>query len=298
MVAVFPDACRLRDDVFGQLPLHIACKFGASEDVLKFIVASFPDALRLTDTAHKRLPLHYSCYDGFPNAVSMLIEADRHALAARDANGKTPEDLCRESLSPLRGAILKRIHPDYDAPSNTKAELKSSRQRHSTGTDVPQEYKESNASIQKLKNKRDSFDLSLVVSPKTSSGDSSGPKRIRKKKPRRKSFDDSYNRSVKKEHLELRKAALIEELRYASENITTERAEAEMRKSKMEALGVQVQAILDIIEKERASLDDALSTIKASEESMTLYEEGIKLLDQELGSLSASSSRKQSLPSD
>lgn len=110
MVAVYPDACRLPDDVFGQLPLHIACKFRASGDVLRYLMEAFPDAVRLTDTVEKRLPLHYACNNGYPNDVSMLIAAERRALTARDARGKTPVDLCQESRSPHRDVILKRIY--------------------------------------------------------------------------------------------------------------------------------------------------------------------------------------------
>jgi hypothetical protein len=128
MIAVFPDACLLKDDVFGQLPLHIACKFRASGDVLKRVLDSFPEAVRLPDTVKQRLPLHYVCYDGYPNDVSMLVQANRHALRMSDADGKTPVDLCQESKSPYRNAILKRLNVvpnNYDVPIIT--ELKATK---------------------------------------------------------------------------------------------------------------------------------------------------------------------------
>ena len=136
MIAVYPDACRIPDDTFGQLPLHIACNFRAIGEVLKCILDSFPEAVRLTDTVEKRLPLHYACLDGYPNDVSMLIAAEKRALTARDANGKTPVDLCQESTSPHRGSILKRIYEiskGYDASqTKTKRRKDKGQQAHVT----------------------------------------------------------------------------------------------------------------------------------------------------------------------
>lgn len=105
MIEGFPEACRLPDDIFEQLPLHVAANFRASSGVLKRILESFPEAAGIKDV-DDRLPLHYACHDGYPNNVSLLIKANRSALFARDADGKTPADLCRESESPHRDTLL------------------------------------------------------------------------------------------------------------------------------------------------------------------------------------------------
>ena len=62
MVSVFPDACRLPDDVLGKLPLHIACQNRASSEVQRCLLVAFPDAVRLTDTVERRLPASLCMY--------------------------------------------------------------------------------------------------------------------------------------------------------------------------------------------------------------------------------------------
>jgi len=365
MVAVFPDACRLPDDVFGHLPLHIACRFGASEDILRFIMDSFPDAVKLTDKVGDRLPLHYACFDGFPNAVSLLIEANRQALTVRDIDGNTPEDLCQESFSPLRGAILKRIQ-DYNAPANTKVRLidtkrqasslldhrktsellqsssecimeamhasapalgrstklklplwangrksqsnldeSSSKHRSSlessTGPEIPRE--------DGISHRRNSFDTASLATPtifdtaslatptvfeSSSDGSSSSIMSHEKKPIRWKSFDDAFNNPAKTHHLQLQKAALVEEYKHAHENIMTERAKAETSKTKMEALRIQAQEILDAIEQERISMDSALSAVRSNEEIIAQHERSIQLVDEQLDFLPVSLSSPES----
>ena len=109
MIALHPKACKTPDDTFGQLPLHIACKFRAGTEVLKCLLDSFPQATCLADTAEGRLPLHYACVDGYPYDISVLIAAGKRALICKDASGKTPVDLVKESKSPHRARIIKRI---------------------------------------------------------------------------------------------------------------------------------------------------------------------------------------------
>jgi Ankyrin repeats (3 copies) len=131
MVAVHTKACEIPDDTFGQLPLHIACKFRASTEVLKCILDSFPEATRLADTVEGRLPLHYACVDGYPFDISMLIAAGKRALTCKDASGKTPVDLVKESTSPHKAQVIKRIL------KVAKDDIKNSKRREAKEQQAP-----------------------------------------------------------------------------------------------------------------------------------------------------------------
>ena len=118
----------MEDDKWGRLPLHIACHFRASADVLKLLLDSYPEAVRLADKVEGRLPLHYACIYGYPYDVSMLVAAEKRALQVKDIYGKTPVDLVNESDSPHKEAILKRITDPSKKAKRKKKEKKSSRE--------------------------------------------------------------------------------------------------------------------------------------------------------------------------
>lgn len=220
MIEIFPEACRLPDRNFGQLPLHIAANFRADTVVLKSLLKAFPEAVKLTD-AGQRLPLHYACHDGDPGNISVLLEADRSGLTAKDFYDKTPVDMCRASQSPHRDAVLKHILGILDgsaptAPASERSPIPSQRDVESTtvvqekgesslesrkshAAPDPQEKKKNReaSSQPRLKSREESIDLTDLmagndeseVPPAESTPTASDTKR--KKKPRRKSFGNS-----------------------------------------------------------------------------------------------------------
>jgi hypothetical protein len=103
------DAIKSRDEASGRLPLHIACIYTASAQVLRMLSESYEEALRITDKIFGRLPLHFACLYGSPFEISLLVNSEQRALIFKDSNGKTPKDLAEESSNPHREAILKRL---------------------------------------------------------------------------------------------------------------------------------------------------------------------------------------------
>jgi hypothetical protein len=103
------DAIKSRDETSGRLPLHIACIFTASAQVLRMLAESYEEALRITDKIFGRLPLHFACLYGSPFEISLLVNSEQRALIFKDSSGKTPKDLAEESSNPHREAILKRL---------------------------------------------------------------------------------------------------------------------------------------------------------------------------------------------
>eukprot|EP00977_Amphora_coffeiformis_P016853 scaffold5337_cov167-Amphora_coffeaeformis.AAC.9 len=74
-------------DEIGMLPLHYACAFGASEDVLFALTDAYPDAIRTRDN-RKRTPLHFALSNAgrktVPAAVRLLLNLDRTIVNSMD----------------------------------------------------------------------------------------------------------------------------------------------------------------------------------------------------------------------
>ena len=104
-----PDAIKSREETWGRLPLHLACIYTASAQVLKALIERYEESLRITDKAEGRLPVHFACLYGSPFEISLLVGAEQRALVFKDGAGKTPLDLAHESKNPHREAILKRL---------------------------------------------------------------------------------------------------------------------------------------------------------------------------------------------
>lgn len=73
-------------------PLHYACAFGASEDILFALTDAYPDAIRTRDS-RKRTPLHFALSNAgrktVPAAVRLLLNLDPTIVNSID-NGPLP----------------------------------------------------------------------------------------------------------------------------------------------------------------------------------------------------------------
>lgn len=72
-------AARFPDEI-GMLPLHYACAFGASEEVLYVLTEAYPDAITARDS-RKRTPLHFALSNAgrktVPAAVRLLLSLNK-----------------------------------------------------------------------------------------------------------------------------------------------------------------------------------------------------------------------------
>jgi len=74
-------------DEIGMLPLHYACAFGASEDILFALTDAYPEAIRARDS-RKRTPLHFALSNAgrktVPAAVRLLLNIDSSIVNSMD----------------------------------------------------------------------------------------------------------------------------------------------------------------------------------------------------------------------
>jgi hypothetical protein len=79
-------AARIPDEV-GMLPLHYACAFGASEDVLYVLTEAYPEAIETKDQ-RERTPLHFALSNAgrktVPSAVRLLLSMNTRIVNSID----------------------------------------------------------------------------------------------------------------------------------------------------------------------------------------------------------------------
>jgi len=91
-----------RPGIGGHLPLHFACAFGASMDVVEILIEAFPESLATPDSNDKMLPLHVACRDGTSTEVlDLLMVAYPEATLVQDKHGMTPLDYAVNLKDPL-----------------------------------------------------------------------------------------------------------------------------------------------------------------------------------------------------
>jgi serine/threonine protein kinase len=101
LLEAYPAATLQKSKAFGYLPLHVACKYRASSDIIGVLLAKGKGSEKLTDKALS-LPLHLALAAGAPQASSAaLLKAHPAAASIMDANGRLPLHL---ALAPTSGA--------------------------------------------------------------------------------------------------------------------------------------------------------------------------------------------------
>ena len=77
----------------GRLPLHYACTYKASVQVVEALIHAFPQSLMSADVQDRMLPLHCACKEGATSdVIDYLLMAYPEATLVQDIHGKTPMD--------------------------------------------------------------------------------------------------------------------------------------------------------------------------------------------------------------
>jgi len=71
LIRLYPGGAQIFDRD-GNLPLHLACKYGQNDNVVKFLLLSYPGGVWVKDK-NGRLPLHLICKAGFQSMSSVNI---------------------------------------------------------------------------------------------------------------------------------------------------------------------------------------------------------------------------------
>ena len=97
-------------DEIGMLPLHYACAFGASEEVLYVLTDAYPDAIETKDR-RRRTPLHFALSNAgrktVPAAVRLLLGLNKNIVNSVD-NGPLPLRVLSDYTATIKNEDDKR----------------------------------------------------------------------------------------------------------------------------------------------------------------------------------------------
>jgi len=80
----------VKESTFQRLPLHVACQFSASADVIEFLAREYAAGTSEPDVLG-RLPIHYACSNGAPlDVVRALLRVNPSSTVGADINGWLP----------------------------------------------------------------------------------------------------------------------------------------------------------------------------------------------------------------
>jgi len=107
-VKVYPQATRIPDSYHQRLPIHVACRSGASPDVIKKLLDEFAEGLFRADY-EGNLPIHLACSFGSMEAISLLLRPNSGHLDSTNKKHQTPLHMvCSRddvSLSVVQGIL-------------------------------------------------------------------------------------------------------------------------------------------------------------------------------------------------
>jgi hypothetical protein len=84
----------------GELPIHAACTYGASNEAVGFLLAASPDTAMQRDK-FGNLALHSACYSGASKSIiNSLLCTNPKAADSRNMNGSTPRDIVKSHSHP------------------------------------------------------------------------------------------------------------------------------------------------------------------------------------------------------
>ena len=105
-----PESVGMKVQPGGALPLHIACTWHASSDVVTLLRDAEPAACRVPDELGN-VPLHSACFSG-ANAlvVDALLRAYPKASLMRNHQGSLPSDICKRLRHDNRKLIIELLN--------------------------------------------------------------------------------------------------------------------------------------------------------------------------------------------
>mmetsp|Transcript_11763 Transcript_11763/g.16966 ORF Transcript_11763/g.16966 Transcript_11763/m.16966 type:complete len:231 (-) Transcript_11763:125-817(-) len=143
LIQYAPEVLQIKDN-FRFLPIHFACRNGASLDIVKALVHGYPESVTVVNCGG-RLPLHLACYNGASlEVLNFLIEFYPQSMEHKDNHGETPLFYLKEKkyaekrdvngLLPLHRAcnngysehlihFLKQAYPDKPLNAEIESDL-------------------------------------------------------------------------------------------------------------------------------------------------------------------------------
>ena len=95
LIKANPAALERRQEPGGQLPLHAACTWGASPDVIQALLTALSSCAQMKDFL-SNLPLHCACYSGADTKViELLLSAFPQSVWPRNHQGSSAVDIVR-----------------------------------------------------------------------------------------------------------------------------------------------------------------------------------------------------------
>lgn len=109
LVDCFPFATLTRAMPGGCLPLHIACTWGGSPEVVKALLAADVGSVRVKDELGN-VALHSACFSGADSrVVASLLQADGKSVLARNHQGSRPIDICKRLRHENRRIVMELL---------------------------------------------------------------------------------------------------------------------------------------------------------------------------------------------
>ena len=110
LVLTYPAGIKAKETSFGRLPLHVACRSGASPEAVECLLAYHPEATMEGDNL-KRIPLHYALKnDAGAEVVRLLLDAYPEGVTRADHRGWIPLHVACSMGTDL--AIIKTLLED------------------------------------------------------------------------------------------------------------------------------------------------------------------------------------------
>lgn len=143
----------------GQLPLHAACTWGASFDVIQYLIQQYSSGLTVRDD-YGNLPLHCACFSGVEtNILKLLVSYYPQSISYPNAQGSTP--LC--IIQRLRHHKTRSTNLQYLQTQLSLASIITTTPTTSTTITSPQKQQPSQPTI--IPNTNDDSSSSLQSPP-------------------------------------------------------------------------------------------------------------------------------------
>lgn len=109
LMEAFPVATLTRAMPGGCLPLHIACTWGSSPEVVSALLAADAGSVRVKDELGN-VALHSACFSGADSrVVEALLHYDPKSVLARNHQGSRPFDICKRLRHENRRVVMNML---------------------------------------------------------------------------------------------------------------------------------------------------------------------------------------------
>jgi Ankyrin repeats (3 copies) len=110
LIDAFPFAVLTRAMPGGCLPLHIACTWGASPEIVEALLSADHGSVKVKDELGN-VALHSACFSGADiRIVAMLLAADGKSIVARNHQGSRPIDISKRLRHDNRRDVMSLLN--------------------------------------------------------------------------------------------------------------------------------------------------------------------------------------------